>query len=134
MTFISLLTNPAVLRAALVLAIVIGLFGFGYSKGAASVQADWDAEKLETEKAISALKEEHARLTNKIITDYQTELSKIKGMTITIVKKVPTYVPSNSCPMPAGFRVLHDAAALNQIPGAPIDPDAAPSAVGDPGR
>lgn len=126
MIWMSFLTNPAVIRAALIVAAVLGVFGFGYSKGAASVQADWDQEKLVTEKAYNALREEQAKATDALVTEYEKKLDELRGNTTTIIKKVPVYVPKNSCPMPAGFRVLHDAAARNEIPGTPRGLDGTP--------
>lgn len=49
----------------------------------------------------------------------------IRVVTETITKEVPIYVPSDSCPLPPGFRVLHDAAARGQVPNPAAVPDAA---------
>lgn len=49
----------------------------------------------------------------------------IQVVTETITKEVPVYVPSDSCPLPAGFRVLHDAAARGQVPDPAAVADAA---------
>lgn len=126
MIWMSFLTNPAVIRAALIVAAVLGIFGFGYSKGAASVQADWDQEKMVAEKAYNDLREAQVKATDALVAEYEKKLDQLRGNTTTIIKKVPVYVPKNSCPMPAGFRVLHDAAARNEIPGAPGGLDGTP--------
>lgn len=39
--------------------------------------------------------------------------TKVRTITKTIIEKVNVYVPIDSCPMPYGFRVLHDSAAAN---------------------
>lgn len=45
----------------------------------------------------------------------------------TIIKEVPVYVPADSCALPGGFRLLHDAAALGvPLPGPAAIADAAP--------
>ncbi|SFB73937.1 hypothetical protein SAMN05216344_102154 [Polaromonas sp. OV174] len=49
----------------------------------------------------------------------------IRTVTKTIIEKVPVYVKADDCPMPAGFRVLHDAAADGVIPDPAGIPDAA---------
>lgn len=57
---------------------------------------------------------------------------RIRTITKTIVEKVPVYVPLDSCPLPAGFRLLHDSAAANEpIPDATaiVDGAAIPAAV-----
>lgn len=56
----------------------------------------------------------------------------IRTVTKTIIEKVPVYVPLDSCPLPAGFRLLHDSAAANEpIPDATaiVDGAAIPTAV-----
>ena len=40
----------------------------------------------------------------------------IRTVTKTIIKEVPTYVQATACPLPGGFRVLHDAAANGEVP------------------
>lgn len=49
----------------------------------------------------------------------------------TITKEIPTYVQADACPLPAGFRVLHDAAAYGVVPDPAGVPDAAPVAAQD---
>lgn len=52
-------------------------------------------------------------------------VEKIRTVTKTITKEVTVYVPSDSCPLPGGFRVLHDAAANGEVPDTSRIPDAA---------
>lgn len=49
----------------------------------------------------------------------------IQVVTETITKEVPVYVRPTDPPMPAGFRVLHDAAARGEIPDPAAIADAA---------
>lgn len=51
---------------------------------------------------------------------------RIRTVTKTIIKEVPVYVKADACPMPGGFRVLHDAAADGEVPDAARIADAAP--------
>lgn len=55
----------------------------------------------------------------------------IQTITKTIVKEIPRYVKADACPVPGGFRVLHDAAANGQVPDAARIPYAAPAGVAD---
>jgi hypothetical protein len=41
---------------------------------------------------------------------------RIRTVTRTQIIEVPTYVSANDCPLSPGFRVLHDAAAVGQLP------------------
>lgn len=51
---------------------------------------------------------------------------RIRIVTKTIIKEVPVYVKADACPMPSGFRVLHDAAADGEVPDPARIADAAP--------
>lgn len=74
------------------------------------------AKKTDDKRAAvsSPIAEQHAKAVVQIRTIYKT-----------ITKEVPVYVPSDSCPLPGGFRVLHDAAANGEIPDPASIPDAA---------
>lgn len=52
-------------------------------------------------------------------------IERIRTVTKTITKEIPVYVPSDSCPLPSGFRVLHDAAANGEVPDPARIPNAA---------
>lgn len=58
-------------------------------------------------------------------------VEQIAVVTETITKEVPVYVPLDSPALPAGFRVLHDAAARGQVPDPSAIPDAAAVAAQD---
>lgn len=65
--------------------------------------------------AVSApIAEQNAKAVTQIRTIYKT-----------ITKEVPVYVPSDSCTLPSGFRVLHDAAANGEVPDPASIPNAA---------
>jgi len=57
----------------------------------------------------------------------KAEAAQVKIRTVfkTIIKEVPVYVKATDCPMPGGFRVLHDAAANVEVPNPAAVPDAA---------
>jgi hypothetical protein len=52
-------------------------------------------------------------------------VSDVQVVTETIIKEVPVYVQADLPPLPAGFRVLHDAAARGEVPQPAAIPDAA---------
>lgn len=56
---------------------------------------------------------------------------RIRTVTQTIIKEVPVYVQADACPLPGGFRVLHDAAAHGEVPDPARIADAAPAAAQD---
>jgi len=114
--WLSVLANPVVIRVVLTLLVVATLYAIGHSNGADSVQRKWDAEKLASERASVGLKEVRDRATNKVVESYEVKMNELKKNATTIIKKVNVYVPQDSCPLPAGFRVLHDAAARNKLP------------------
>lgn len=59
-----------------------------------------------------------------IETRYLKAAERIVVVTETITKEIPTYVKDSDCPMPPGFRVLHDAAANGEVPNPVAIPDA----------
>lgn len=55
----------------------------------------------------------------------------IQVVTETIIKEVPVYVPLDAPDLPAGWRLLHDAAARGQVPQPAAGADAAPTSAQD---
>jgi hypothetical protein len=89
--------------------------------------------KQERDKAVVAsmladarLKVAQAKVTERVVTKYVDRVKVVAGRTQTIIKEVPIYVPADSPNLPAGFRVLHDAAAQGVIPDPARIADAAP--------
>lgn len=130
---LSFLKNPVVQRAILVILVVGGIFWSGYSKGSSSVQGEWDQEKAAQAEAVAKLREEQAKVTDALVTDYEKMLEQARSNTTTVIKKVPVYVPKDSCPLPAGFRVLHNEAA-SSLPTASGSSTATTKAVGSDNR
>lgn len=120
------LINPAVLRSILSVAGVIAVFLFGYSKGKDAVLSDWAEEKLVKEQQTYSELKRALTASSETVASYEAKLSAALKNTTTIIKKVPYYVPSDSCSLPAGFRVLHNAAATATLPRAAEGSVAAP--------
>ena len=79
--------------------------GIGYDRARAEYALQ--AEQADTTRAAVAPVVEAA---------HKKAVEKIVVITETILKEVPVYVKDTDCPMPGGFRVLHDAAAHGEVP------------------
>lgn len=127
---LNLLSSPAFWKALGAAVLMAALFIGGCRHGEANIQADWDKSKLESAQALEQLKKDQEAATNAIIMDYDQLIANIQQKTKIITKKVNVYVPANSCPLPPGFRVLHNAAVRNELPNPTTQLDAAPETTG----
>lgn len=108
--------------------LALGLF-YGhlrYNAGQADIQTKWDTAKALEVSASEKLQTEQAKVTTVIETKYVDRVRVIRERGKTILKEVPVYVPADSCDLPGGFRLLHDAAATNTLPDPAALADAAP--------
>ena len=89
--------------------------------------ADEAARTKQAEQAAKVVTQQ-AAVTERVVTQYVDRVRTVREKAREIVKEVPIYVPADSCPLPSGFRVLHDAAALGvpSVPDAAARADAAP--------
>lgn len=89
---------------------------------------------MKMEKETADLKTKQAELTaaaNKVtvqvVTEYVDRVKVVKEKGDTIVKEVPVYITTqadNQCTLTEGFASIHDAAAKNEVPVVPANPDA----------
>ncbi|MGT2493156.1 hypothetical protein ACU4GD_28260 [Cupriavidus basilensis] len=100
---------------ALVLAL-LGTYGLGRHQGAAAGRQAWQAKADADARKVAEQGERAAEKTVQVVTQYVDRVQVIREKAKSITKEVPIYVPSDSCPMPGGFRVLHDAAARGELP------------------
>lgn len=100
------------------LGIVVVLW-FVYHKGQQDVQREWDASVERGREALSRLKERQITITKGVLVQREVVTKEIKVKGDTIVQKVPVYIPVGTPDLPCQFRLLHDAAATNSIPGGP---------------
>jgi len=117
--------NPGrwLLYGAFIAALALGIWrldesrqAIGYARAQAEYakQAEKADEKRDAVEAPIAEKQEVAQV-------------RIRTITKTIIEKVPVYVKADDCPMPGGFRLLHDAAAANvEVSESTAIADAAP--------
>lgn len=120
----NLLSSPVLWKALGAIAVVAALFIGGCRHGEQNVQAAWDAEKFTDQQAALILIGVQNEITNQVIQGYIEKINTIQSTTKVITKKVKVYVPANSCPLPPGFRVLHNAAVRNELPDPASEPDA----------
>ena len=111
------------------LALLAGGLFYGhtrYNAGQEDVQGKWDAEHARMAAEIADLKTKQGKVTTKVETKYVDRIKTIREKGDVIVREVPVYVPADSCDLPGGFRVLHDAASQGIVPDPADIPDAAP--------
>ena len=108
------------------IALMLGLVATGYA---------WKAHNAAQAEKIAWLTAEAGRLATelgrekvnvKVVTKYVDRVQVVQGRTRTIIKEVPVYVPTGTADLPAGYRVLHDAAAQGELPDPARIADAAP--------
>ena len=98
-----------------------------YKAGQADVQAKWDKANAKAQAEIARLREAAGKVTVRTETVYVDRVRTIREKGNDIIRNVPVYVPAGSPDLPAGFRLLHDAAAANSpVPASPGVTDAAP--------
>jgi len=102
-----------ILAVALVLA---AIYALGNYHGSHRVQLAWDAEHADRAAKAAQTAQAQSDATTKVVTEYVDRVQVVREKGKTIIKEVPVYVPNNSCDLPGGFRVLHDAAATNELP------------------
>ncbi len=107
----------------------IALWGYGnwqYNRGEAAVQGRWDASVKQAKALVKPLVTEQAKITERVVTKYVDRIKVVHEKAKVITQLIPTYIPSDACDLPPGFRVLHDASANNTIPGSAEEINAAP--------
>lgn len=108
------------------------LLGFGWVKGAAHVQARWDAATAEQSSVVARIQQRQAEATVKVVTQYVDRVRTVREAGETIIKEVPIYVTAQSdaaCTLDHGFVRLHDAAAQGAIPDPAGPADASPAGI-----
>ena len=120
-------------------ALVVAAAGWGWVKGAASVQAEWNTERATQTIAVLRVEVKQAEVTERVVTQYVDRVRIVREQADAVIREVPVYVPQSCDPdgrLPAGWRVLHDAAASGGAadPAAiahaqPVAPDTAATTV-----
>lgn len=113
--------------------------GWGYTRGATAVQDRWDKRSAEQSSVVARVRQHQAEVTERVVTQYVDRVRVIERAADAVIREVPVYVQDRCEPdgrLPAGWRVLHDAAASGQPADAarvadaqPVAPDAAAETV-----
>lgn len=115
-------------RILAIMVLLLSAIGFGWTKGAGHVQDQWDSATAKQSLVVHKTKQRQAEATVKVVTQYVDRVKVVREKAAAIVHEVPVYVPSDSCSLPGGFRVLHDAAASGGAADSARIADAAPVA------
>lgn len=94
-----------------------------YDEGALSVRTEYAVRD-------AIMQPKQAAASERVVVEYVDRMQVVYQRGATITKEIPVYVPVDSCALPPGFRVLHDAAARGEIP----DPAAIANAQPAPAR
>ena len=101
-------------------------FGYGYHRGIRNL---WEYQAEQARAAIPVIVKQGA-VTERVVTKYRDRIVRVKGDTVTLTKEVTVYVPASADPvLPAGWLLLHDAAATSTVPPAPDGIDVAAPAI-----
>lgn len=119
--------------------LVVAAAGWGWVKGAASVRDDWDAAIVKQSLTVARVQAAQAQVTERVVTQYVDRVRVVRETADAIIREVPIYVPAQCDAdgrLPAGWRVLHDAAASGRAADSasaadaqPVPPDAAAETV-----
>lgn len=97
---------------------VIVLFGI-YMEGALSNEEAWRVKIAEQNVKIAKIEAESSSKTVEVITKYMDRVTVVKGKTNVIIEKIPEFITKEvdaSCNIPDSIRLLHNAAAANEVP------------------
>jgi hypothetical protein len=133
LSLLGLLRNVLVVRLHTPVWIFILMLGAGWWHGRTEHAQGYDAANARHQaheaalvKRIAEARAKSAVVTERIVNRVEYRTRTIRERGATIVKEVPIYVPDDSCALPGGFRVLHDAAAAGVLPDPARIPLAAP--------
>lgn len=112
MGLLSLIPLPYRILAGLLIVAMIA--AAGWMNGAAHVQAKWDAATVKQSLRVASVEKAQAESTVKIVTQFVDRVRVVKETGAALTREVVRYVPSDSCDLPPGYRVLHDSAARGE--------------------
>lgn len=98
------------------LALLVGLVLAGRAYTAHCERVGYQRAVAEYAAQAKAVDAQREAVSAPIVAKEAAAQVQIRTVTKTLIEKVPIYVKADDCAMPAGFRVLHDAAAVGKIP------------------
>ncbi len=121
-SFLKLVPTSVWIGLAAALALMVGVWAVdrnGYSRGSETVRAEWAKEREVYMAALEKEKARQAQVVERVVVEYRDRVKIVKERGDEIVREVEKLVSADSCPLPGGFRVLHDAAASGSLPDDP---------------
>ncbi|MDB5966695.1 MAG: hypothetical protein JWQ72_3195 [Polaromonas sp.] len=107
---------PLPYRIAALALLAVALMGWGWLKGAQHEQLKYEGILAKAQAQVVRVQGKQAAVTAAVDLKYTPAIERVRTVTKTIVKEIPTYVSANDCPLSPGFRVFHDAAAAGELP------------------
>lgn len=96
-----------------------------YAAGQADVRKEWAESIVRGKKELERLKAERNKITVQTEKVYVDRIRVVREKGQTLIQRIPAMVPADACLLPAGWRVLHDAAAAGTVPPTADGTDAA---------
>lgn len=126
--------NPLLLlgwqRYAVYGALVAAVLGLAWLHGCTRGELKLADYKAEQARAAVPIIVKQGEVTERVVIKWRKQVVKVKGDTETIVKEIVKYVPPAADPvLPAGFVMLHDAAAVGAVPAPAAGVDVAAPAI-----
>ena len=101
----------------------------GYHRGVETEHAERMKERAAYADALAKEKERQATVVERVVVEYRDRVKVVKEKGDEVVREVEKLVPADACPLPGGFRVVHDAAASGDLPEDPAGAAAAAAPV-----
>lgn len=109
-------------RWLIIAALIAASYGAAYMKGRndgfQKREAIAQEERKEQDRLSAALSKKRVIVTERIVTEYRDRVRVVREKGEEVIREVEKLVPVDSCPLPGGWRVLHDAAATGRFPEA----------------
>lgn len=120
---------PLPVKVLAIIFIVAGAAGYGYMKGSAHAEIELANYRAESEKQISDLKTENAKISDNVVTEFVDKTNTIHEKEV-VYRTITNNMPAQH-DMSNGWVYLHDAAAKLVNPDMQLASDKSPSGVMD---
>jgi hypothetical protein len=111
-------------------ALILGVFAFGYMKGSAYAEAELQRFAAKASTQVAELEKKNAEISNNVVTEYVDRTNTIREKEYVYVDAAKDSVPSQSV-MSNGWVFTHDISASASDADAARSSDASPSGIKD---
>jgi hypothetical protein len=111
-------------------ALILGVFTFGYMKGNARAEAELQAYAAKEAKVVADLEKKNSEISGKVVTQYVDRVNTIKEKEYVYLDKAKNNVPAQH-DMSNGWVYTHDISATNGDADSTRASDATPSGIKD---